>query len=219
MLTSACCSGKLDNNNTRATVGGRDTVSLVKIYPSLSARDFCTLGLSSPLRASPNTQSSEEHQAWPQPGAGRAAASPGDGRPGDADKGCCLCPPSLPPSRSTSYTGSSSKGRIYLHYCLGGDEIAKSHRPSRSSPVRRRRAPEQSLPKPRPPAPPHPPPAVRVSPREHCSPPARWPALLPSVPSSDELALACLARCLRCLAESADLPFPWSRGVGDCSEE
>lgn len=98
---------------------------------------------------------------------------------------CSVLPPSFLPSYSTSYIGSSSKGRMYLNYCLGGDEIAKSmHRPSRSSPVLRHRGPEQPLPTPRPPALPHPPPAVPVSPREGCSPLARWPALLPCVPAA-----------------------------------
>lgn len=68
---------------------------------------------------------------------------PRDGKPGDADKGCCFCAPSLLPSYSTSYIGSGSKDRMCLNYCLGGDEIAKSmHKPSRPSPVLWRREPE-----------------------------------------------------------------------------
>lgn len=199
MLRSRC-SGKLGNNNTRATVGGRDTVSLAKTHPSLSARNFCTLGLSRPLLASPNTQSSEEHQAWPQPGAGKAAAGPADGRPGDADKGCRLCAPSLfpiPPRRTLA--ADRKVGCI-----LGGDEITESmHRPSRSSPVPRHRGPEQPQPPPRPPALPRPPPpVVPVSPGRAA----------PSAP-------ACSVPCLRRLAESAALCFPWGRGVRNCSEE
>lgn len=137
MLMSGCCSGKLDNNNTRATVGGRDTVSLVKIYPSLSARDFYTLGPSSPLLTSPNTQSSEGTRHGRSPERGGLQRAPGMGGRGTLTKDAASAlPPSLPPSSSTSYIGSSSKARMYLHYCLGGDEIAKSmHRPSRSSPA------------------------------------------------------------------------------------
>lgn len=149
--------------------------------------------MASPAPSPLPAQSSEEHQAWSCPQRGGLQRALGMGGRGTLTKDV-PCAPSLPsfppallPSYSTSYIGSSSRGRMDLNCCLGGDEIAKCiHRPSRSSPVRRHRAPEQPLPTPRPPAPPHPPPAVPVSPREDCChlspaatgspPPARSPA-------------------------------------------
>lgn len=181
MLRSDCCSGKLDNNNTRATVGGRDTVSLVKTCPSLFTRKLCTLGLPTPSSPLPTHRAQKSTRHGHSSEGGRLQRAPGTGGQGTLTKDAAsVLPPSLLPSLPPSFLPIPSRtlamarkvGCIWITAWEG----MKSLKSSLSSPVRRRREPEQPAPAPRAPAPPHPAPAAPASPRERRSAPAPRPS-------------------------------------------